>query len=265
MTTEQTAPAEPIPTPRRSSDASRRHRGWLYFLRDVLVIVLIAILVSFLVKTFVVRSFYIPSGSMEDTLLVNDRILVDEITPRFGGYDRGQIIVFRDPGGWLPPSSAAARPPVIEAIDWVLALVGLSAPDSDDHLVKRLIGLPGDHVVCCNAIGQVTINGVPVDETAYLKLPNGETRASGDPFDIVVPEDSLWVLGDNRYRSKDSRYNQDQPGKGFVPVENVVGRAFLITWPLARFGALDFHPEVFAGVPQPAPAATTSPQEGSSK
>ena len=85
MTTEQTAPAEPIPTPRRSSDASKRHRGWLYFLRDVLVIVLIAILVSFLVKTFVVRSFYIPSGSMEDTLLVNDRILVDEITPRFGG------------------------------------------------------------------------------------------------------------------------------------------------------------------------------------
>ena len=110
MTTEQTAPAEPIPTPRQSSDASRRHRGWLYFLRDVLVIVLIAILVSFLVKTFVVRSFYIPSGSMEDTLLVNDRILVDEITPRFGGYDRGQIIVFRDPGGWLPPSSEAGPP-----------------------------------------------------------------------------------------------------------------------------------------------------------
>ena len=265
MTTEQTAPAEPIPTPRRSSDGSRRHRGWLYFLRDVLVIVLIAILVSFLVKTFVVRSFYIPSGSMEDTLLVNDRILVDEITPRFGGYARGEIIVFRDPGGWLPPSVAAARPPVIEAVDWVLALVGLSAPDSDDHLVKRLIGLPGDHVICCNAIGQVTVNGVPVDETAYLKLPNGETRASGDPFDIVVPDDSLWVLGDNRYRSKDSRYNQDQPGKGFVPVENVVGRAFLITWPLGRFGALDFHPEVFAGVPQPSPDATASPQEGSSK
>ena len=140
----------------------------------MLVIVLIAVLVSFLVKTFVVRSFYIPSGSMEDTLLVNDRILVDEITPRFTGYDRGEIVVFRDPGGWLPPS--VPEPPArrsSKAVDWLLSLVGLSAPDSDDHLVKRLIGLPGDHVVCCNAIGQITVNDVPIDETDYLKLPDG--------------------------------------------------------------------------------------------
>ena len=227
----------------------QRRRGALVFLRDVLVIILIAALVSFVVKTFIVRSFYIPSGSMEDTLLVNDRILVDEITPRFGGYDRGQIVVFRDPSGWLPPAPEDTRPPVEQGVDWLLSLVGLSAPDSDDHLIKRIIGLPGDHVVCCNAIGQITINGVPIDESAYLKLPGGETAASGDPFDVVVPDDSLWVLGDNRYRSKDSRYNQDQPGNGFVPLENVVGRAFLITWPLGRFGMLDFHPEVFAGVP----------------
>jgi signal peptidase I len=249
MTTEHTASAEPTPTPHAPAAEPRRRRGFLLFLRDVLVIVLIAILVSFLVKTFLIRSFYIPSGSMEDTLLVNDRILVDEITPRFTGYDRGEIVVFRDPGGWLPPSVPEPRPAIVEAADWLLALVGLSAPDSDDHLVKRLIGLPGDHVVCCNAIGQITVNDVPIDETDYLKLPTGETEASGDPFDIVVPDDSLWVLGDNRYRSKDSRYNQDQPGKGFVPVENVVGRAFLITWPLERFGVLDFHEAVFAGIP----------------
>jgi signal peptidase I len=229
----------------------RRRRGWLTFLRDVLVIVLIAILVSFLVKTFVVRSFYIPSGSMEDTLLVNDRILVDEVTPRFGGYERGDIVVFRDPGGWLPPSAAPARPPFVEGIDWVLSLVGLSAPDSDDHLVKRIIGLPGDHVVCCNALGQITVNDVPIDETSYVKLPTGESAVSADDFDVVVPDDRLWVLGDNRYRSKDSRYNTDQPGKGYVPVENVVGRAFIITWPLSRFGMLDFHHDVFAGVPDP--------------
>ena len=254
MTTEHTASAEPTPTPSPQAAAAepRRRRGFLLFLRDVLVIVLIAVLVSFLVKTFLIRSFYIPSGSMEDTLLVNDRILVDEITSRFTGYDRGEIVVFRDPGGWLPPSAPEQRPPVVEAIDWVLALVGLSAPDSDDHLVKRLIGLPGDHVVCCNAIGQITVNDVPIDEMDYLKMPTGETAASGDSFDVVVPDDSLWVLGDNRYRSKDSRYNQDQPGKGFVPVENVVGRAFLITWPLDRFGVLDFHEEVFAGVPDAA-------------
>jgi signal peptidase I len=256
MTTEQTASAEPIPTPRSSSNSTQRRRGWLYFLRDVLVIVLVAVLVSFLVKTFVVRSFYIPSGSMENTLLVNDRILVDEITPRFGGYEHGEIVVFRDPGGWLPPSTQPTRSPIVEGFDWLLSLVGLSAPDSDDHLVKRIIGLPGDHVVCCNAIGQITVNDVPIEESSYLKLPPGETAASGDPFDIVVPDDSLWVLGDNRYRSKDSRYNQDQPGKGFVPLANVVGRAFLVTWPLDRFGMLDFHAEVFAGVPDPEATGT---------
>ena len=260
MTTEKTAPAEPAPASGSGAAATvrRRQRGWVSFLRDVVVIILIAVLVSFLVKTFLVRSFYIPSGSMEDTLHINDRILVDEITPDFGGYDRGDIVVFQDPGGWLPPSTEPARPPVVEAIDWVLALVGLSAPDSDDHLVKRIIGVPGDHVVCCNAIGQITVNGVPIDETDYIKVPTGESAASGDPFDIVVPEESLWVLGDNRYRSKDSRYNVDQPGKGFVPIENVVGRAFLVTWPFDRFGALDFHHDVFSGVPdveqeQPAP------------
>ncbi|MFE7845097.1 signal peptidase I [Microbacterium sp. NPDC057407] len=253
MTTEKTASAEPAPSSRsRSGRAPARRRGWLTFLRDVLVIVLIAVLVSFLVKTFLVRSFYIPSGSMEDTLHINDRILVDEITPRFGGYERGDIVVFRDPGGWLPPSTEPARPPAVEAVEWVLSLVGLSAPDSDDHLVKRVIGLPGDHVVCCNALGQITINGVPIDETDYIKLPSDGSAASGDPFDVVVPADSLWVLGDNRYRSKDSRYNQDQPGEGFVPVDNVVGRAFLVTWPFDRFGSLDFHHDDFAGVPEPA-------------
>ena len=249
MTTEQTAPAAPTPTRRSESErASHKRRGWLTFLRDVVVIILVAVLVSFLVKTFVVRSFYIPSGSMENTLLINDRIFVDELTPRFGAYDRGDIVVFRDPGGWLPPSPLPARPPVVEAIDWALSLIGLTAPDSDDHLVKRIIGLPGDHVVCCNPIGQITVNDIAIDETSYTKLPEG-SPASQDPFDVTVPDDRLWVLGDNRDRSKDSRYNQDQPGKGFVPIENVVGRAFVITWPFDRFGLLDFHHEVFAGVP----------------
>lgn len=253
MTTEKSAPAEPSPTAGTEAAATvqPRRRGWLVFLRDVLVIIVIAVLVSLVVKTFLVRSFYIPSGSMEDTLLIKDRILVDEITPRFGGYDRGDIVVFRDPGGWLPPSTEPARPPVVEAFEWVLSLVGLAAPDSDDHLVKRVIGLPGDHVVCCNAIGQITVNDVPIDETGYVKFPPGETAASADAFDVTVPDGKLWVLGDNRYRSKDSRYNTDQPGKGFVPIDNVVGRAFLVTWPFDRFGLLDFHHDVFAGVPAP--------------
>ena len=258
MTTEQTAPAEPVPTSPLSARArGERGRGWLTFVRDVVVIILIAVLVSFLVKTFLVRSFYIPSGSMENTLQIDDRILVDEITPRFGGYSRGDIVVFRDPGGWLPPSNNPARPPVVEGIDWLLSLVGLSAPDSDDHLVKRLIGMPGDHVVCCNELGQITVNDVALDETSYVALPTPDSPASAVSFDVVVPADRLWVLGDNRYHSKDSRYNIEQPGQGFVPLENVVGRAFLITWPFSRFGVLDFHYDEFADVPEPAtqPAA----------
>ncbi|MBS1674970.1 MAG: signal peptidase I [Actinobacteria bacterium] len=232
----------------------RRRHGWVIFLRDIVVILLIAVLVSFLVKSFVVRSFYIPSGSMESTLLVKDRILVDELTPHWNGYHRGDVVVFKDPGGWLPPAPAQPpRPALVEAGEWFLTLVGIAAPDSDDHLVKRLIGLPGDHVVCCNSLGQLTVNGAPVDESAYLKQGVGDTRASGIPFDVTVPKNAIWVLGDNRTRSEDSRYHQDQPGGGFVPMGNIVGRAFLITWPFDRFGLVDGHYAVFNGVPEPKP------------
>ncbi|GAA5154321.1 hypothetical protein GCM10025768_25310 [Microbacterium pseudoresistens] len=224
-------------------------RGVLSFLRDVLVILLVAVLVSFLVKTFIVRSFYIPSSSMENTLLIKDRILVDELTPRWDGYHHGDVVVFRDPGGWLPISpEGPPRSPLLEAGEWLLTIVGIAAPDSDDHLVKRLIGMPGDHVQCCNSLGQITVNGSPIDESSYLKLPQGDSVASGVEFDVTVPEGTVWVLGDNRNRSQDSRYHQDEPGQGFVPIENIVGRAFVITWPFDRFGLIDGHRNVFTGV-----------------
>jgi signal peptidase I len=233
------------------ADTAKRGRGILVFLRDLLVIIVIAALVSFVVKTFIVRSFYIPSGSMEQTLMINDRILVDELTPRWTGYDHGDVVVFKDPGGWLPPMpETPARPPLVEALDGALTFIGISAADSQDHLVKRLIGLPGDHVVCCNAVGQMTINDVPIDELTYLNLPEGDTAASDFDFDVTVPQDSLWVMGDNRDRSQDSRAHQDLPGGGFVPIENVVGRAFLTTWPFDRFGLIDTHDDVYAGVPE---------------
>ncbi len=241
-----TSEATPAPRP------LKRRRGILVFLRDVLVIILIAALVSFVVKTFIVRSFYIPSGSMERTLLVNDRILVDELTPRWSGYDRGDVVVFQDPGGWLPPQpQRPARPAVVEAVDWALTFVGISTSDAQDHLVKRVIGMPGDHVVCCNALGQITINGAPIDELSYLNLPEGDTAASNNEFDVTVPEDSIWVMGDNRDRSQDSRAHQDLPSGGFVPLENVVGRAFLTTWPFDRFGLIDTHDGVYRAVPEP--------------
>jgi len=258
MTSDDTATAAPdtppAERPRARRSSTRRRGGWT-FVRDVAVIVVIALVASFLIKTFIVRSFYIPSGSMEQTLDIDDRILVDELTPRFGGYERGDVVVFRDPGGWLPPKTVEdTRPAIEKGLDWLLSLVGLSAPDSDDHLVKRIIGLPGDHVECCNPIGQMTVNGTPLDESDYLYLPNGDMAASHDAFDVTVPADSLWVMGDNRNSSSDSRAHQDQPGKGFVPIENVVGRAFFITWPLARFGAIDGHHEVFGGVPAASPS-----------
>ncbi|MFT4136100.1 signal peptidase I [Microbacterium sp.] len=230
-----------------------RRRRLLMLLRDVAMIVVIAVVLSLLVKTFLVRSFYIPSGSMEQTLQINDRILVDELTPRFGGYDRGDVVVFRDPGGWLALTPTPSRPAFEEAVDWVLSIVGLAAPDSKDHLIKRIIGVAGDHVVCCNALGQISVNGQPIDETAYLNLEPGQSAPVEVPFDVVVPADSLWVLGDNRDHSRDSRYNLDQPTGGFVPLDNVVGRAFLVTWPLARFGPIDTHHDVFAGIPAAAP------------
>ncbi|AMG84428.1 MULTISPECIES: signal peptidase I [Microbacterium] len=235
-----------------SARPTRRRRGFLVFLRDVLVIVVIAALVSFVIKTFVVRSFYIPSASMERTLLIDDRILVDELTPRWTGYERGDIVVFKDPGGWLDPMpQAPAQPPLVKAVDWVLTFVGISATDTQDHLVKRVIGVEGDHVVCCNALGQITINGAPIDELSYLNLPEGDTAASNEPFDVVVPEDSVWLLGDNRDRSRDARAHQELPSGGFVPVSNIVGKAFLTTWPLDRFGPIDGHHDIFTGVPDP--------------
>jgi signal peptidase I len=222
-------------------------RGWKYFLRDVLLIFLAALLISFLIKTFLIRSFYIPSSSMEDTLLVNDRIIVNQLEPRFIPIEHGDVVVFRDPGGWLPPSPQVEQNPVIAAIDAVLAFVGLSAPDSNDHLIKRVIGLPGDTVVCCNDFGQLTVNGTPLEEP-YLKLPEGVTKVTRDDFEVTVPDDALWVMGDNRYNSADSSFHRNDPNGGFVPVDHVVGRALIISWPFDRWTWLDNYPVTFHGV-----------------
>ncbi|MEO7349601.1 MAG: signal peptidase I [Terrimesophilobacter sp.] len=217
------------------------------FIRDIVIIFLAAIIISVGVKAFLVRSFYIPSGSMENTLQINDRIIVNELVPRFVPVEHGDVIVFRDPGGWLTPRAQPDQNWFITSVDWTLSVVGLSAPDSNDHLVKRVIGLPGDKVECCNTFGQLMVNGVPLDEP-YLDLAPGVTKASGPDFSVTVPANSLWVMGDHRYDSLDSRYNTDKPGKGFVPMENVVGRAFLVSWPMDRWSWLDNYPTVFDGV-----------------
>ncbi|KQR52779.1 S26 family signal peptidase [Leifsonia sp. Leaf336] len=236
---------ETLPT--RSAGRARSRRGVLLFLRDVLVVVVIALLVAFLIKTFVVRSFYIPSGSMENTLQINDKILVNELQPSVFGLSRGDVVVFRDPGGWLPSSPPVVRNPLAQAADTALTFVGLSASDSDDHLVKRIIGLPGDHVVCCDTAGRITVNGTAIVES-YAQIPPGQTNAATLAFNVTVPKGHLWVMGDNRYDSQDSSRNQALPGHGFVPLDHVVGRAVVISWPMNRWTWLDDYPEAFRGV-----------------
>ncbi|ARJ04835.1 signal peptidase I [Cnuibacter physcomitrellae] len=250
--TDTSVPSSPSAGESDTGTRKRKPRsGWI-FLRDLLIIFVIALLASVLIKTFLVRSFYIPSGSMENTLQINDRILVNQLEPGLMPIERGDVVVFKDPGGWLPVKAEPAKNPIVAALDWVLEGVGLAPDDADDHLIKRVIGLPGDEVTCCNALGQMEVNGVPLDESSYLKLPQGVTAVSQQPFDVTVPEGSLWVMGDNRYNSADSRYNQDKPGGGFVPIDDVVGRAIIVTWPIDHWTWLDNHSSVFQSVPDPA-------------
>ena len=231
-----------------SDHTADRHAGpagsVLRFLRDLLIILVVAFTVSFFLKTFLVRSFYIPSGSMEHTLEVNDRILVNQLVPNLVDVQRGDVVVFRDPGGWLslPPSAQMPSPTPVEK---VMQVLGLAADTSADYVVKRVIGIGGDRVACCDANGRVTVNGVPLDE----------------PY-AVVPEGSVWVMGDNRYSSMDSRYHQDEPGRGFVSEDEIVGRAFVLNWPFSRFTWLDNYPTTFTGV---AEAAGSEGAEGEQK
>lgn len=237
-----------IEAKRGRTPGQRRVRGFWLFVRDIVVIFLTALLISFLIKTFLIRSFYIPSESMRETLHVNDRIIVNLLQPTYFPIQHGDVVVFRDPGGWLTQAPTPTQPPVVAAVDSFLGFVGLSAPDSEDHLIKRVIGMPGDVVVCCNALGQLTVNGIPLNEP-YTVLPAGVPKATQTDFSVTVPAGYLWVMGDNRYNSADSAFHHaNSPGREFVPLANVVGRAVLISWPIERWSTVDDYPLVFRGV-----------------
>ncbi|SDQ76046.1 signal peptidase I [Quadrisphaera sp. DSM 44207] len=232
----------------------RRSGGLLPALRETVVVLVAALVLSLLVKTFIGQAFFIPSISMEQTLLVGDRVLVSKLTPGPFDLERGDIVVFKDPGGWLDPVAEPQRGPVGAAVAAVLTFVGILPQDSGEHLVKRVIGLPGDEVACCDEQGRVTVNGEPLEE---VYISEGDAPSELD-FSVQVPQDRLWVMGDHRAASEDSRYHLDLAGSGTVPVENVVGRAALLVWPLSRLGGLSEHAEVFEGVPA-APALQASP------
>lgn len=211
-------------------------------LRDIAIIIVMALLISFVIKTWLLRAFYIPSASMENTLDVNDRILVNQLAGPVMSIERGDIVVFDDPGGWLDPAMTAGEDKGFNLLEFV----GLVPADAGQQLIKRVIGLPGDNVACCDEAGRITINGEPIDET-YLK--KGVTP-SDVPFDVTVPEGSYWVMGDNRGNSADSRYNEAAEGGPFVPEADVVGRAFFINWPFDRLDWISNPDSVYAAVPE---------------
>lgn len=215
--------------------------GWRW-LREVFIVVACSVILSLLIKTFLVQPFWIPSGSMENTLIPGDRILVSKLTPRFQHINRGDVIVFSDPGGWLQGEEEdSPRSGLSGAVQNALEFVGLY-PAGDNHLIKRVIGLPGDHVVCCNAAGQITVNTVPLKET---ELYPGD-GASSKRFNITVPPDSVWVMGDHRGDSADSRFHDDGTGTtGSVPIADVTGRAIVVIWPFDRIGRLSDYADIY--------------------
>ena len=241
-------PAHAGASSRRAKKAQARegHSPLFLWLKEVATVVVVAIVLSFLIKTFLFRAFYIPSESMMNTLDVNDRIFVNLLVPNPIALERGDVVVFKDTKGWLVPAAGKTKGP----FTWVqdgLTFVGLLPDNSEQHLVKRVIGLPGDHVVCCDAGGRLTVNGVPLDE----KYINAAEVPQVRDFDVVVPAGKVWVMGDNRNHSADSRAHMDTNG-GFVDESDIEGRAAVIAWPLNRISALDNYPDVFHSVPAPA-------------
>ncbi|MEI2779188.1 MAG: signal peptidase I [Tetrasphaera sp.] len=216
-------------------------------LREFVTVAAIAIVLSFLVKTFLVQPFFIPSESMENTLVRGDRVIVSKLTPSPIDLKRGDIVVFADPGDWLAPTEQTDRGAVLNAIRSGLTFVGLLPDSSEGHLIKRLIGLPGDQVSCCDSKGRLEVNGKAIDEP-YIKL--GE-EPSDIEFDITVPAGKIWVMGDNRGHSSDSRLHDPSAdgSDGSVPEDLVVGRAVATIWPLNRISWLSNYDATFADVP----------------
>jgi signal peptidase I len=207
----------------RSRVGTRRRWAWW---QEIAFLAVLAVAISLLLKSFVVQMFFVPSASMRPLFVHDDHILVQKISYETGQVHRGDVVVFDDPGGrWLSAEGSTALPP----LPGLLADLGLFP--TDNHLVKRVIGVGGDHVRCCDANGRITVNGVPLHEKGYII--HG-AQPSRQPFDVVVPAGRLWVMGDNRPDSADSRYHEELPGGGTVPVRDVVGKVWAIVWPLNR-------------------------------
>lgn len=243
-----TADREEAPGQAPRSGSGRRpapRRGLSGLLRETVLILGGALVLSLVIKTFLAQAFYIPSASMQDTLIEGDRVIVSKLTPGLVDLERGDVVVFKDPGGWLGPVPAPPDGSPTAFVNDVLSYVGLLPPDAGEHLIKRVVGLAGDRIVCCDEQGRVTVNGAPLEES-YVKAGSVPSEMS---FDVEVPAGRLFVMGDNRQNSQDSRAHLGDPGGGMVPVEEVVGKAVVVMWPLDRAAVLRDPATTFDDVP----------------
>ncbi|MBW3084514.1 Signal peptidase I [Austwickia sp. TVS 96-490-7B] len=264
--TAASSPEAPTPT--------AGQRLW-HAVRETALVIVLALVLSSVVKTFLVQPFWIPSDSMNDTLIRDDRVIVSKLTPGPFSLSRGDVVVFEDPGRWLIDLPTVPRQDGVgQKVKDALAWVGVLPSQEDNHLIKRVIGLPGDHVKCCSKSGKLEVNGVEITEPYVFP---GD-KASTIDFDIRVPEGKVWVMGDHRSNSRDSRYNDTDPDGppgtpglpeqgqassgasgsrdhtgyyGSVPIDKVVGKAMAVVWPVGRFSGLDAPESVFANVPPP--------------
>ena len=220
----------PVPARRAPGRRKRKQRS---FWRELPILVAVALLLAVVIKTFAIQAFWIPSGSMENTLEINDRVLVNKIVYHIRDIHRGDIVVFNGDGSWDPGTIPVNGNVFQQFAAGFASMFGFGHPG--DILIKRVIGIPGDRVACCDAQGRVTVNGVPLNEQSYL-YPGSAPSLSR--FNIVVPPGRLWVMGDNRFYSDDSRDHMGDPGGGTIPESAVVGRAFVIIWPPSRWRIL---------------------------
>jgi len=211
----------------------RRKRKQRSFWRELPILIAVALLLAVVIKTYAIQAFYIPSGSMENTLQINDRVLVNKIVYHIRDIHRGDIVVFNGDGSWDPGTIPVNGNIFQQFADGFASMFGFGHPG--DILIKRVIGIPGDRVACCDAQGRVTVNGVPLNEQSYL-YPGA--APSEMRFNIRVQPGRLWVMGDNRLYSDDSRDHQGDPGGGTIPESAVIGRAFIIIWPPSRWRLL---------------------------
>jgi signal peptidase I len=223
--------------------------------KEIPLLITVALMIALVLKTFLVQAFVIPSGSMEQTIRIQDRVLVDKLTPWFGSKpQRGDVVVFKDPGGWLQQEQTPKKddPIVVKQFKQGLTFIGLLPSDDEQDLIKRVVAVGGDTVKCCDKDGRVTVNGVPLIEP-YLNPGNVPSTLK---FEVKVPAGRIFVMGDHRANSADSRFHLDEKDRGTVSEDEVVGRAVVIAWPVGHWRKLE-EPETYASVPN-ARAGSTS-------